>query len=141
MPIAHWVDYRFHKNQWTLSGWVMNAALAMNVANSAHMVVRDGLLFGGIALGASGMMVWLYFSYVRDMKKASDAYERRPDQISFEQGMFIVVLPSTRFLMLFTGSLVFDLLAAAEIANRTVDPVYLITQPAAFLPAPSLSAN
>lgn len=128
MPIAHWVDYRFHKNQWTLAGWVMNAALAMNVANSADMVLRDGWV-GAIAIPASAAIVFMYFDYVKRFKSASEAYERRPDQITRDQAWFIGGWFYGRFMLLSMGLGIFMLEVVAHSALHQARIIYLVTQP------------
>lgn len=101
MPIAHWVDYRWHINQYDLAAKVMTAGLALCVALNAEEAIKNWH-HGWLNVISAGSCVWVYSHQLRDLQKASKAYERNPCAIPREAIGFIAMWP-LRMLLLFLG--------------------------------------
>lgn len=106
MPFAHWVDYRFHKNQFDLAAIFLSAGMALNAAQTLQDILHDGWLIGAMMAMSTGILIWVYSWHMRKLSKASEAYERRPDIISLDAAFFMVIMPPGRMLLLLLGGLI-----------------------------------
>lgn len=127
MPAAHWVDYRFHMNQYDLAGAVLSAGLAMNfAANIESWFTSPKTAWLGTI--SSICLLLAYGNWLKRMGVASKCYERQPDTISREAAFFmIIIFPPLRLFMLVLGSFLivpFILLAIAHpVVSLIVDAV------------------
>lgn len=104
MRLSHWVDWRFHINQFDLAAQVMSVGLAMNLAAAVYSVLRIHTLWLGVlALTSSGTLLWLYTFNLRALSAASKAYERNPGQVPRAAIMYYLYPPPMRIVTLFFG--------------------------------------
>ena len=102
MPVSHWIDYRFHVNQYDQGAAVLSCGLAMNVAANFSTFLRSPS-FGWIAIVSSAGLVFVYSNWLKKMNIASRKYEQRPDLVSREAAFFLLWMSPFRLGVLFIG--------------------------------------
>lgn len=102
MRLSHWVDYRFHRNQYDLAANVMSVGMALNLAQTAQALINNWRL-GLISVLSSVVVVASYYTHIKQLHRASAAYERRPDQIPREGAIFFLLPYVIRMTTLFIG--------------------------------------
>jgi hypothetical protein len=103
MPLAHWIDWRFHWSPYQQAYVVMWAALAMNVVSSAITFTLSPTWLGSIGLLSSALIVWTFQFYFRKFREAQRQYEIRPDVLCWAQVFFMgphMALPRVFFLLM-----------------------------------------
>lgn len=104
MRLSHWVDWRFHINQFDLAAHVMSAGLAMNLAAAVYSILHITVHWLGVfALVSSGILLWLYTYNLKALSAASKAFERNPCQIPRAAMMYYIYPPPIRIVTLFFG--------------------------------------
>lgn len=139
MPFAHWVDYRFHRNQYLLAADIMSAGLAASAAQTLQYLLDDPWWMGAFFIVGTVGLIWIYSSYLKRLYAASAAYERQPDSISKEAAFFILFIPGARSFLLLLG--IFTLVNATAlvlISPTTHFIVRLVESPMLVLIASSL---
>jgi hypothetical protein len=131
-PVARWVDWRFHINQYDLGAGVLSAGLALNFADNIKNLTTLSVwwiaLFG--VLG-SGMLIMVYSHYLKLLNIASRQYERRPDQLTREQAFFMVpIYPPLRLALIILGNTV----TAAEVTSAIKFGTMKLIEGAIFSP-------
>lgn len=84
-PIAHWIDYRFHKNHYALAALAMLMGATLSLANAALDIVSPGAMMGALgsllfAIGAGPLIL--------AARQASADYERGRNTPSFASLLF-----------------------------------------------------
>lgn len=103
MRLSHWVDWRFHRNQYDLAAWMMSAGIAMNLATAAQAIINNWK-FGLLNALSSAMLGYAYVGYLGRLQRASAAYERNPDRVPQDALIFIFMAGFMRLGILFIGS-------------------------------------
>lgn len=96
-PVAHYIDYRWHRNNYAVAAWLLQATVTLYVVLIAVNVIRDGW---GVFLDDPFAFVNIPMFVYASMQAAyaSEAYERRPD-IMPAQAMFLLAWPRLFYLM------------------------------------------
>lgn len=102
MPIAHWVDYHWHRNHFWLArqcllfGWVCFTVGCFLAA--IHSETWVGLLNPLIA----GVMVPIIWRQQAQLQRASDKYERNPMQVPIEAYGYVLMDSGVRAMLAIT---------------------------------------
>lgn len=115
MPILHWIDYRWHINQYRVAGYVMSLSLTLLVLGDLLHAINSTRVPGAFYLLSGGSLVYLYSSYLIQFDRASSDYERRPDAIPRDAVSYILMPSLARLLMLIVAALV---MAASVMGSR-----------------------
>lgn len=105
MKLTHWIDYRWHINQFRVAKAVMSFAIAQLVATTIQLVAygkRDWMVDPILVLTLPPV-VGIYFYYLKRMDGASRSYEQRPDYISRDAAFFLGMPGYLRLMLLFCG--------------------------------------
>lgn len=124
MKLSHWVDYRWHINQYRLAAGVMHFAMALLVAGRTQRVI-DNWRFAFLWVPAGGALIWMYGHYSDAMYRASAAWERNPSGIPRAAYMFVLMPHWFRLMaLLFAAAIT---LMAAMVAHPKLDgPWYVV---------------
>lgn len=121
MRLSHWVDYRFHRNQYDLAAWFIRAGIAMNFALTASNIAHSWLM-GGMNVLASGMIALAYSGDLRRLGEASIAYEKNPAYIPRAATFYFWVPYWTRMAILFFGIQLWSIIIMIDVLSRKVSP-------------------
>jgi hypothetical protein len=111
MRATHWIDYRFHVNQYRLAAWVLSFGLACNFAANISGLIKSGFqwaaLISLLGVVSSIMMILLYTYWLKMLEIASRKYERDPMAMPREAAFFIIpIFPPVRMAFLWFGLVV-----------------------------------
>ena len=121
MRLSHFVDWRFHINQFDLARYVMGAGVALFGAQTVQDMMRNwrahtpvvfsvGLAFG---LGA------VFFSIdLSRLARAGEDYERHPHRVSREAAHYFLMPFVLRLALLVLGSCVAGVLTVVDLTTR-----------------------
>lgn len=99
-PIVHYIDWRWHANQYRQAAAVMTAALTICVVHNVYLAVTLSmpiglhLLFAAALITISLLIVATYASNLIGFEKAAKEFENRPDLIPSSMRHYYF-LPST----------------------------------------------
>jgi hypothetical protein len=120
MPVAHWIDYRFHINQFDQAKFLMNLGLTLNLVANAIGLWGPVWWVAGFGLGGAVMLITVYKHWLDLLTIASRAYEDRPDQVSRAAAFFMVqFLPPPRLVLIWIG-LIFGFSSLGTAIHRPV---------------------
>lgn len=119
-PIAHWVDYRFHKNCYDLCGWFLSAGVALNWGSVGNMAAQGHWWRVALCSLPSGALIVVYWNYIATAKKASKAYERG-NQVPNESMLFWMWAPYSRLFTVFIGTALTALVIYGAVIFRRPD--------------------
>lgn len=80
-PVAHWADYRWHVNHFRLALLCLKVGLVCFVGGAFQSFVRDPSWLGAVSVAVTGLNIWTCQGWLRDLGKASEAYERDPCKV------------------------------------------------------------
>lgn len=80
-PIAHWIDYRFHRNNYDVAAACMSIACVLNVAVTFNVNLRN---FNWFAVVMCVLFVFFVQVSARIATRASKSYEAAPDRLPAE---------------------------------------------------------
>jgi hypothetical protein len=129
MRLSHFSDHHFHINQFDLARNVMTMAITLFGAQTMQDVFRhwkDDRATVFLVIFAFGLCAALYSSDFIRLRRASEAYERRPHRVSREAAHYFLMPFFLRLMLLLLGGLVAGILTVVDLTTRRVVPATFI---------------
>lgn len=107
MRVAHWISWRFHRNQFDVALWCVNTGIVLFGVHSIWMIIRNPLPVWMSLMGFFGFAVnaFVYQDWVRAFQAASKYQEANPGYLHPRHHGRWLALPSVlRVFSLFIGS-------------------------------------
>jgi hypothetical protein len=127
--LSHFVDWRFHVNQFDLARHVIGAGLALLGAQTVQDVMRHWkhdmpvVLSVSLAFGLAGF--FFSIDLVR-LARAGAAYEKHPYRVSREAAHYFLMPFFLRLALLVLGATIALMLTLVDLTTRRVAPAYYI---------------
>jgi hypothetical protein len=115
MPLAHWIDWRFHRSPYQQAWVLVVVAQAMNIGVSIWVSLQSHWA-APFLLGSAVLLHFAFRNWRRMLVKAQKQFETRPDNLCVEQCIFMspYMVPA-RLLMLIGGAMIVAMLGAMNI--------------------------
>jgi len=126
MPLAHWIDWRFHYSPYQQAYVVMAVGMAMNAASTIVSFIQIPTWFGAIGPLSSMIIFWAFRFYFKKFEQAQRQYETRPDVLCWAQMFFMgphMAFPRVGFILLGSQLGVFVAMSSLLPPVRLLDPL------------------
>jgi len=100
MPLAHWIDWRFHYSPYQQAYVVLQVAMGFNALGAIWSALRIPLWIAIITMLAASLMIYVSQFWFKRLRESQRQYERDPSTICFAQ-MFFMSMPMASFARLF----------------------------------------
>ena len=121
MRLSHFVDWRFHINQFDLARYVMGAGLALFGAQTVQDVLRNWRGHMPVVLSVSlafGMCAFIFSIDLGRLARAGKDYEKHPDRVSREAAHYFLMPFYLRLMLLVLGTVVAGVLTLVDLTTR-----------------------
>ena len=83
-PIAHWVDYRWGVNSYTLSSKIVEVSTGLIIGEQAFELVQLSHAWNAFMVPLTGLIVWQQHHRCHELRTLGRAYERNPTALPIE---------------------------------------------------------
>lgn len=122
MPVAHWIDWRFHRNQFDVAAWCITMAIVLLAVDATWHVIYS-FFFSKLA-STFCLLVnsYLYSGWLKKFDAASRAQENSPGKFFIEHHYWILMPCFMRIFVVVLGIMVeyISIMAALEGGMRTL---------------------
>jgi hypothetical protein len=119
--LSHFVDWRFHINQFDLARTVMGAGLALLGAQSVQDVIRNWRGHTPVVVSVSiafGLVAFIFSVDLARLARAGEQYESHPHRVSREAAHYFLMPFFLRLMLLVLGSTVAGMLTVIDLTTR-----------------------
>lgn len=97
--VAHYIDWRWHRNHFDVAGYWLKAGVAGYVAGIVGNLVLSHTITTAISMGLGLLTLYWTYGWMRQLERASRAFERDITRIPSDAIGFVIFPPPLRAMM------------------------------------------